>query len=1012
MNYYNFINNMKIDSKLKFLKKVNFETLEYDNFFYYDYIEEIKENNKQLNIRYKNIAIIQKLIDSYIDECSYNGDDESFENVTGSITSVLRRDSNNIYARNKAAFLYFTRYIYNFDGIYYDIALDHLNSIIHYNNDISYFILALLYQFKYMHTKDNKYFNKTLECYNNIADIFKNDININYNIYILYKTKFANIEKDIHFESYLKILEFNKENTFALSDLAKLYRDKFISTKNYDYYLEAANYYIELSYISKDINVLLNLGFIYTLMFKYSNDIHFFDDAVYTYKKIESLKNNSMLYNLLGYVYTIKYDLTGNRDDFTFAMNYYDSAMIFDNSSSYFKAHLYLIAYNKTEDDLYFDASLSFFNHLDTDEVDILNSIAYLYEIKFCINKDKKDFDNALYYYNRALAIDRDYLYTYINRFHLYKLAYYIFDDSNYFTLVLNDYETLFNEGQLMHDELLYNHINYNMGCFYYSLYSDCLKDEYIFSQYNFRDEFFNKSLFFFSHSNSFLAISNLYRLKYMDERNDKYFNLALENINNNFKYDIKNFSQRALLYYEKYKIEKNNKYFYLALEDLNYALEANNYDKTIYYNLALLHHIKFIENKFDNYKEAEKNYIAAIDLDSSYLNAIENLGFLYLIVYNRYNTEHIFNNSLSCYETILSHNQNSLIALEGLADLYYMKSCRNDIDYDARYDYIKKSINYYESTLSLGIGIDSVYKKFKDSYIVLFKDFSNKNNINEYFDKYINILKSNRNLANKNLFILNNVMYDMDKNIKHLIKASKCLNSLKLDIFSIRLCYDFFKFLFETTKKVKYGLLAVFYIEYMSSIDKNNADYYFDTGILYHKLYLKTKNYEYVISAFHCYSRVLDINPNYPKCNYNRALVLKYLFEKTSKIDYIENAFENLVHSVKLGNIEAYSLIADVYILLYKKHEKKEDYLNKAIDNYNLSIKNNFYGRNKYEVYFGMGLCYYLKYKIHRDIEDYFNKSLEYYRNALNINKGNRKIKRFIKYLYIVKKIIPPPSS
>ena len=364
MNYYNFINNMKIDSKLKFLKKVNFETLEYDNFFYYDYIEEIKENNKQLNIRYKNIAIIQKLIDSYIDECSYNGDDESFENVTGSITSVLRRDSNNIYARNKAAFLYFTRYIYNFDGIYYDIALDHLNSIIHYNNDISYFILALLYQFKYMHTKDNKYFNKTLECYNNIAYIFKNDININYNIYILYKTKFANIEKDIHFESYLKILEFNKENTFALSDLAKLYRDKFISTKNYDYYLEAANYYIELSYISKDINVLLNLGFIYTLMFKYSNDIHFFDDAVYTYKKIESLKNNSMLYNLLGYVYTIKYDLTGNRDDFTFAMNYYDSAMIFDNSSSYFKAHLYLIAYNKTEDDLYFDASLSFFKIL------------------------------------------------------------------------------------------------------------------------------------------------------------------------------------------------------------------------------------------------------------------------------------------------------------------------------------------------------------------------------------------------------------------------------------------------------------------------------------------------------------------------------------------------------------------------------------------------------------------------------------------------------------------------
>lgn len=90
----------------------------------------------------------------------------------------------------------------------------------------------------------------------------------------------------------------------------------------------------------------------------------------------------------------------------------------------------------------------------------------------------------------------------------------------------------------------------------------------------------------------------------------------------------------------------------------------------------------------------------------------------------------------------------------------------------------------------------------------------------------------------------------------------------------------------------------------------------------------------------------------------------------------------------------------------------KKEEYLNKAIDNYNLSIKNNFYGRNEYEVYFGIGFCYYLKYKVHREIEDYFNKSLEYYKYALNANKYNGKIKRFIRYLYIVKKIIPPSSS
>ena len=1000
MNYCNFINNMKIDSKLKFIKKVTFEALEYEDCFYYDYIDESKKNNKQLNIRYKNIAIIQKLIDSYIDECAYSGDDESFENVTGSINSVLRRDSCNIYARNKAAFLYFTRYVYDFDIIYFDIALEHINYILKYDDDISYFILGLLYQSRYMHTKDNQYFTKSLECYNNIADVFKDDININYNIYILYKTKYSHIDKEI----YSDISAFNKENIFALCDLAKLYRDKFLSTKNYDYYLETLNYYIELSYIGNDINVLLNLGFIYTMMFKYSGDIRFFDDAVYTYKKIEdskSLKNNGMLYNLLGYAYALKYDLTGARDDFTFAVNYYDSAMIYDNNVLYFKAYLYLKAYSKTKDDLYFEASLSFFNSLDIDETDILNSIAYLYEIKFSLNKNKEDFDNSLQHYNRALAIDRDYLYTYANRFNLYKLAYYIFEDVNYFTFVLNDYETLYNEGQLNNNDLLCSYINYNMGCFYYYLYMDNLKDD-----------FFEKSLFFLSHTDYNLAVSDLYRIKYIENRSNKYFNLALEYINNNLRYDVKNFSKKAELYYERYKIEHNNKYFDIALENYNYALNINIYDKTLYYNLALLHHIKLIENKFNDYKEAEKNYLTAIDFDNSYSKAIENLAFLYLFAYSIYNTNDIYNSSLSCYENIITYNPNSLIALEGLGYLYYLKSYRSDIDNELRYDYIIKSIHYYENALFLGAAIDSIYEKFKDAYIVLFNYCSDKVSINEYFDKYIHVLKYDRNLANKNLFILNNVMYDMDKNIKHLIKAGKCLNSLKMDVSSIKLCGIFFKFLFEITKKSKYGLLAVFYYEYMSNIEKNNADYYFDSGVLYHRLYLKTKNYEHVISAFHCYSRVLDINPSYPKCNYNRALVLKYLFEKTLKIDYIENAFENLVHSVKLGNVEAYSLIADVYLLLYKKHEKKEEYLNKAIDNYNLSIKNNFYGRNEYEVYFGIGFCYYLKYKVHREIEDYFNKSLEYYKYALNANKYNGKIKRFIRYLYIVKKIIPPSSS
>ena len=98
MNYYNFINNMKADSGLSFLKKLNFETLEYNDEYFYDCIKKIKDN-KELNIRYNDTAIIQILIDSYIDEYAYNGDDESFENVIAGINSILIKNSGNLYAK-------------------------------------------------------------------------------------------------------------------------------------------------------------------------------------------------------------------------------------------------------------------------------------------------------------------------------------------------------------------------------------------------------------------------------------------------------------------------------------------------------------------------------------------------------------------------------------------------------------------------------------------------------------------------------------------------------------------------------------------------------------------------------------------------------------------------------------------------------------------------------------------------------------------------------------------------
>lgn len=1018
MNHYNFIHNMKADSALSLLKKLDFETLENNDSFFYNFTEKLK-NDKRLNIKYNDTAILQLLIDSYIDECAYNGDNESFENVIGSINSILIKNSGNIYARNKAAFLYYTKYIYDYDDIYYDIVSDHIERIIHHNNEISYFILAILNHIKYVRTKNNNYFNKALDYYKEVLNIIGSDINLSYNIFSLYKSKYSNAEREKHFniaaEVYLEILDFDHDNMFALEHVAKLYKEEFLHTKNPDYYLLSINYYIDLYYSANDIDILLNVGFLHTIMFNYSKYIQFSDDAVSVLKKIEDINNsNNILYNLLGYVYSIRYSLTKNDKDFSSAMNYYNKAKDSDNNAYYFMAYLYILCYKNTGDELYFNASLSAFNHLDTDDIDILNSIAYLYECKFSITKNKDDFNNSLFYYNKALAIDCDYLYTYINRFELYRLAFCYFDDVNYFKFVINDYETLLNDGQLNNDNTLSYYMNYNLGCFYHFLYSNSLEDNFSGSNNNLRDDFFNKALLFFSHSNSLIAISDLYRLKYIEDHNsNKYFNLSLSYIEkhfNSFRYDIKNLSQKAILYYEAYKVEKDIKYFNTALENLNYALEINEYDKTLYYNLAILHHLQLLESSFENYQSAEKNYLKAIDIDSTYYIAKENLGFLYNNLYSNYNVEEIFNNSLSCFETVLYNNKKSLISLEGLGDIYNLKIHNNDFDKETKYEYIMKCLEYYNEALNIGVGIDTIYKKLSSIYFILFSEYNDKIIINDYFDKYINLMHENRILANKYLFILNNVMYDIHKNNKYLIKAGKCLSSLNIDIFSIRLCIDFFKHLFDITKRIKYALFSLFYLEYIINIEKNNIDYYFDMGILHYKIFLKTKNYEYAVNSFHCYSRVLDINPKYPKCNYNRALILKHLFEKTSKMYFIENAFDNLVCSVKLGNIEAYSLMGDIYLLLYKKHKPDEEYLDRAIYNYNMSIENKYYGKNNYEIYFNLGICYYFKYKKHREINEYFNNSLDYYKKALNINKRNVKIRRFIKYLQIIKKL--PRSS
>ncbi|WP_219698326.1 tetratricopeptide repeat protein [Brachyspira hampsonii] len=1012
MNYYNFIHNMKADSGLSFLKKLNFETFENNDSFFYDLTEKLK-NDKRLNIRYNDTAILQLLVDSYIDECAYNGDDESFENVIGSVNSILIKNSGNLYARNKAAFLYYTKYIYDYDDIYYDIASDHIERIIHYNSEISHFISAILNHFKYSITKNNEYFNKALESYKEVLNLIGSDINLSYNIFSLYKCKYSNAEKEKHLniaaEEYLQILDFDNDNIFALEHIAELYKSQFIITKNPDYYLLSINYYIDLYYTSNDIDVLLNIGFLHTIMFKYSKYIHFSDDAVSVLKKIEKI-NNSKLYILLGYIYCIRYSLTQNSEDFSSAMNYYNEVKNSDNNAYYFIAHIYILCYKNTKDELYFNASLSAFNHLDTDDTDILNSIAYLYECRFSITKNKDDFDSSLFYYNKALAIDSDYFYTYINRFELYRLAFLYFDDVNYFKFVINDYETLLNEGQLYNDNVLNYYMNYNLGCFYHFLYSNSLEDKFSCSDNNLRDEFFSKSLLFFSHSNSLIAISDLYRLRYIEDHNDdKYFNLSLSYIEkhfNSFRYDIKNLSQKAMLYYEAYKVKKDIEYFNTALENFNYALEINEYDKTLYYNLALLYHLQLLESSFENYKSAEKNYLKAIDIDSTYYTAFENLGFLYNNLYSNYNVEEIFNNSLSCFETVLYNNQKSLISLEGLGDIYYLKIYNNTFDKEIKYEYIMKSLDYYNAALYNGAGIDIIYKKLSNIYFILFSEYNDKIIINDYFDKYINLMHENRILANKYLFILNNVMYDIHKNNKYLIKAGKCLSSLNIDIFSLRLCIDFFKHLFSITKRIKYALFSLFYLEYIINIEKNNIDYYFDMGMMHYQIFLRTKNYEYAVNSFHCYSRVLDINSKYPKCNYNRALILKHLFEKTSKMYFIENAFDNLISSVNLGNIEAYSLMGDIYLLLYKREKPDEEYLDRAICNYNLSIENNYYGRNNYEVYFSLGICYYFKYKKHRKVNDYFNNSLYYYKKALTINKKNIKIKRFIKYLQIIKKI------
>ena len=76
-----------------------------------------------------------------------------------------------------------------------------------------------------------------------------------------------------------KILDFDSDNAFALAHIAKLYKDQFLLTRNPDYYLLSINYYIDLYYTNNDINILINVGLLHAIMFKYSKYIHFSDDV-------------------------------------------------------------------------------------------------------------------------------------------------------------------------------------------------------------------------------------------------------------------------------------------------------------------------------------------------------------------------------------------------------------------------------------------------------------------------------------------------------------------------------------------------------------------------------------------------------------------------------------------------------------------------------------------------------------------------------------------------------------
>ncbi|WIH88240.1 hypothetical protein [Brachyspira pilosicoli] len=240
--------------------------------------ESQKEEGKTILTEMKKRQKVNDLLNKAWSESNKNNKEEAIKFYT----EALEIDSKNTIALNNRGALYSNKYKETKDEKYFNKSLEDYNKILNtHNNDIDTLNnRGNLYSDKYEIIKEDKYFNKALEDYNKVLSMNKNYYRIYINTSFLYLTNYK-INKEENKESLIQAEKY-------LNEGFKISPNNLELINNYGIFLYLKNNLNKSEkYLKKSINksrVKENLGETYYYLYL-------------VYKKYSELDNNNSGYS-------------------------------------------------------------------------------------------------------------------------------------------------------------------------------------------------------------------------------------------------------------------------------------------------------------------------------------------------------------------------------------------------------------------------------------------------------------------------------------------------------------------------------------------------------------------------------------------------------------------------------------------------------------------------------------------------------------------------------------------